>query len=96
MATEVVENIAQQRYELLVDGELAGVETYRIRDDTITFLHTKVFDGFVGRGLASQLITYVLDDARVRGFRVVPRCPLVAAFIERHPEYEDLVTQPAR
>ena len=46
-----------------------------------------VFDAFSGRGLASQLIKHVLDDARVRGLRVVPRCPLVAAYIERMSAY---------
>ena len=95
MATEVIDNVAQRRYELLVDGELAGVETYVIHGETITFVHTEVFDAYAGRGLASQLIRHVLDDARVRGLRVVPRCPLVAAYIQRHPEYQDLVGQPA-
>jgi predicted GNAT family acetyltransferase len=95
VATEVTDNIAQRRYELHVDGELAGIETYRIYNDTITFIHTEVFDTFSGRGLASHLIKYVLDDARVRGLRVVPRCPLVAAYIERHPEYQDLVDSAA-
>lgn len=95
MATEVTDNIAQRRYELHVDGELAGIETYRIYNDTITFIHTEVFDAFSGRGLASHLIKHVLDDARVRGLRVVPRCPLVAAYIERHPEYQDLVDSAA-
>jgi uncharacterized protein len=95
MATEVTDNIAQGRYELHVDGELAGIETYRIYHDTITFLHTEVADAFTGRGLASHLIRYVLDDARTRGLQVVPRCPLVAAYIEHHPEYGDLVVPAA-
>jgi len=79
------------RYELLVAGKLAGVSTYKLDGETMTFVHTEVRPAFEGRGLGGRLAKHVLDDARRRGLRVVPRCPFIAAYIERHPEYADLV-----
>jgi predicted GNAT family acetyltransferase len=49
-----------------------------------------------GTGVGSQLVRGALDDLRVRGLRLVPLCPFVAAYVRRHPEYADLVaTDPA-
>ena len=46
---------------------------------------------FEGQGLGARLARFALDDARERGLRVVPLCPFIAAFVKRHPEYQDLV-----
>jgi uncharacterized protein len=54
-------------------------------------MHTEVEPRLEGQGLGAVLVRGALDDARARGELVVPRCPFVAAFIHRHPEYEDLV-----
>ena len=48
--------------------------------------------GFEGHGVGSRLVQGALDDLRARGLAVVPLCPFVAGFIDRHPEYADLVT----
>jgi uncharacterized protein len=79
------------RYELALDGERVGLLTYRLADGTITHRHTEVDPSVGGRGLGSALVRFALDDARARGLSVIPRCPFVAAFIVRHPEYEELV-----
>ena len=57
----------------------------------ITLRHTEIDPSVGGRGLGSALVRFALDDARARGLTVIPRCPFVAAFIVRHPEYEELV-----
>jgi hypothetical protein len=57
----------------------------------MTIPHTEVQSRFEGQGLGARLARFVLDDARERGLRVVPRCPFIAAYIKRHPEYADLV-----
>jgi predicted GNAT family acetyltransferase len=78
------------RFEIDVDGELA-VSNYRIRGRTIYFTHTEVPPAAEGRGIGNLLARSALDYARANGFRVVPRCKFIAAFIKRHPEYQDLV-----
>ena len=55
------------------------------------FVHTEIDPEFRGRDLAATLIRAALDDARANGYRVIPRCPYVAEFIQEHPEYADLV-----
>ena len=81
----------QQRYEAHLDGRLAGVAQYRRRDGSTVFTHTEVDDDFEGRGVGSSLIRAALDDVRARGETMAPLCPFVAAFVERHSEYADLV-----
>lgn len=89
---EVHDRPDERRFVITVDGELAGIATYRLRDDVITFIHTEVSPPFGGRGLAARLAAYLLDDARRRGLRVVPSCPYIARYIQEHPAYRDLVT----
>lgn len=93
MATTVVPNDAAGRYEIWVDGELAGFTQFRVDGAVATFPHTEISPDYEGRGLATTLIRAALDDMRSRGFTVVPRCPFVRAFIEKHPEYQDLVAR---
>jgi predicted GNAT family acetyltransferase len=81
----------RDRYELHFDGERLGLLSYRLADRVITHRHTEIDPSVGGRGLGSALARFALDDARRRGLTVIPRCPFVAAFIVRHPEYEDLV-----
>lgn len=86
----------RERYEIRVDGELAGFATYKVRPDQIAFRHTEIDDCFEGRGLGSRLIAFALDDARERGLAVLPFCPFVKAYIQRHREYADLVPEDRR
>lgn len=79
------------RYALEVDGTLAGMAVYHLRGGRHFFVHTEVDDEFSGRGLGTRLVKTALDDVRDAGGSVVPLCPLFAAYIKRHPEYEDLV-----
>ncbi len=79
------------RYEISVDGRLAGVSQYTLKAGVITLTHTEVGRAFDGRGLGSRLIADALDDARRLGRRVNPVCPFTARFIGSHPEYQDLV-----
>jgi predicted GNAT family acetyltransferase len=91
ITTESVRNNPDKgRFELDVDGELA-VSNYRIRGDTIYFTHTEVPEAAAGRGIGNILARVALDYARANRLHVVPRCKFVAAFIRRHPEYQDLV-----
>ena len=92
MNAEVRNNPAEYRYEVFADGELAGYTQYVLDRGRIAFLHTEVQDSYEGPGLGSQLSREALDDARARGLMVMPFCPFIAGYIERHiEEYGDLV-----
>ena len=88
--TEVKNNAARSRYELEVDGEVA-VAQYQREPGRLVFTHTVVPEKIEGRGVASTLIRGALDAVRAERLQVVPQCSFVAAFLEKHPEYEDLV-----
>jgi predicted GNAT family acetyltransferase len=88
---QVRDNSDESRYEIHVDGELAGFTEYATHGDEIDYLHTEIDKKFGGRGLASRLIREVLDDARRRELQVMPYCPFVRKFVVDHPEYHDLV-----
>jgi predicted GNAT family acetyltransferase len=91
MSIEVTNNDNDQRYEIHVDGALAGFAQYRLHPDALVFTHTEVFDEFEGQGVGSTLARGALDDARARGAKIKPLCPFIASYIERHPAYQDLV-----
>jgi predicted GNAT family acetyltransferase len=89
----IVDRPAAQRYEALVDDSVAGFAEYRALPDRIVFIHTKVAAEFEGRGVGSRLAAGALDDARARGLGVTAKCPFIAAYIRRHPEYADLLRE---
>jgi predicted GNAT family acetyltransferase len=92
MNAEVHNNPTEYRYELWADGELAGYTQYVLDRGRIAFLHTEVYESYEGLGLGGRLARAALDDARTKGLVVMPFCPFVAGFIERHiEEYGDLV-----
>ena len=88
---EVQDNPARHQFELLVDGELAGLAVYRVRDDVVTITHSEVDRRFRGQGLANELARRTLDQLRERGVKVVPACPFFAHYVGEHPEYDDLI-----
>jgi hypothetical protein len=81
----------RQRFEVTVDGELAGFLVYRTREGLLALIHTEVEDRFEGRGLGGRLARFALDQARERGVAVLPFCPFVNDWLKRHREYVDLV-----
>jgi uncharacterized protein len=88
--SDIVNNIAKHRYELAVDGHIAAAY-YESAGPVITFDHTEVPPELGGKGLGSKLIKGALDQVRSEGSRVIAKCPFVKAYIEKHPEYADLL-----
>jgi predicted GNAT family acetyltransferase len=82
----VRDNPDELRYELLVDGTLAGEILYRLRSDAVVLVHTEIAPQFEGQGLGSKLVAGALADIRARGLRPVAVCPFVRAYLQRHPE----------
>jgi uncharacterized protein len=78
-------------YEAYLDGERVGELAYRRRGNVVTAIHTVVEPSAEGNGVGSTLARALLDDARAAGQQVAPMCPFVKGWIERHPDYADLV-----
>ena len=89
-ALVVVDNPEESQFEAHVDGHVAFV-SYLRRGDTIFFTHTEVPKELEGRGVGSALARAVLERARSERWTVVARCPFIAKYVERHPEYQSLL-----
>ncbi|MFV0294805.1 MAG: GNAT family N-acetyltransferase [Hyphomicrobiaceae bacterium] len=88
--SDVVDNPAEGRFEMKVEGATAFV-TYRREDGVITLNHAEVPRALEGRGIGGRLVRGTLDLVRSEGLKVVPRCSFVAAFIDRNPSYQDML-----
>ena len=89
----VVDAADQHRYEIRLGDELAGFAVYHRRGGKAYFVHTEIDPAFEGKGLGSTLAKGLLDAERAAGEPVVPLCPFIRTYIDRHPEYADLVDQ---
>ncbi len=79
------------RYEIREGEQRLGLAAYQRRGEQVVFLHTEVDQDSEHSGLGSTLVRAALDDVRAHGRTVVPRCSFVRGWIERHPDYADLV-----
>jgi predicted GNAT family acetyltransferase len=84
------------RYVLEVDGKDLGFAEYRPDDDRRVFVHTEVDDSLEGKGMGSKLVREALDGSRKDGKRIVPLCSFVAGYIERHPDWNDIIDTTGR
>jgi len=91
----VENNEEENRFEVKAGGDVAYVE-YDRDGDQIYFTHTEVPQAFEGKGIGKALATTALDFARSEKLEVIPRCPFVASYIRKHPEYLDLVPESSR
>ncbi|ROO86368.1 hypothetical protein EDD29_3932 [Actinocorallia herbida] len=91
MAEPVITDAPErERFEVHLDGVLAGFAEYMRGPSLVVYPHTVVHREHEGRGLGSALARAVLDDARARGLKVLPTCPFIAAYMAAHPGYSDL------
>jgi predicted GNAT family acetyltransferase len=93
METSVRNAPEQSRYEIRDGDRLLGVAAYERRGDQVRFTHTEVDPQAGESGLGSKLVRAALDDVRAQGGTVVPLCSFVRGWIEKHPDYADLVAQ---
>jgi hypothetical protein len=90
MTGEVRDNPEARRYELEVDGQVA-VMTYNLNPPQLMITETLVPEALEGRGLASRLAAAVVADVRARGLVLLPVCPYLAGWLQKHPEHADVV-----
>jgi uncharacterized protein len=94
MSTEatVSNNPERSRFEIAVeDGRVAGFAAYVPGDGTREFNHTVVKDEFEGQGIGGRLARGALDQTRAEGLKVIATCPFIKGWIEKHPDYQDLL-----
>jgi uncharacterized protein len=87
---QVLHNRAASRFEATVEGQLC-VAQYRIFGRVLMATHTGVPAPLRSRGIAAELVRALLDHARAQGLKVRPDCSYVEAYMQRHPETQDLL-----
>jgi uncharacterized protein len=88
---EIVHAAARHRFEIHLGRTVIGTSYYRAEPGRRVFTHTEVDPDYQGHGLATQLIEHALTDTREAGLRLVAQCPTVAAYVAKHPEFDDIV-----
>ncbi|GAB7066204.1 N-acetyltransferase [Mycobacterium hodleri] len=83
-------------FTVAVEGRPVGLTRFVERDDDRVFVHTEVEPAFGGRGLATVLIAHALAATRADGRRIVALCPMVAAYLKKHHDFDDVVDRPTR
>ncbi len=92
--SDVVQNQELDRFELVIDGELAGYSAYELTDHEIIFTHTEILSDQREHGLGGRLVREALDQVRTHtDYRVVAQCPFVSRWVSEHPDYQDLLTR---
>ncbi len=91
MSVTIADAPERSRFEISVDGALAGFTVYRLGPGRATFVHTEIDGAYAGQGLGGKLARAALDDVRARGLAVRADCPFIAGWIAKHPDYADLV-----
>lgn len=86
----LIDNAENKRYEFHIDGHLPRIEYIKAQDN-IYLTHTEVPTELEGKGIATKLVTSVLEDIKLKELTLVPMCPFVAMYIKRHPEWKSLV-----
>ena len=88
----VTRNEDEHRWEARIGGELAGFAAYQLTDELVVFTHTEVDPAFEGKGVGGALARAALDEVAEEGtHKVMPLCPFIKAWIQRHPAYVPLV-----
>jgi uncharacterized protein len=92
--SDVIQNQELARFELILDGELAGYSAYELSERAMTFTHTEILRQEREHGLGGRLVRDALDQVREHtDYRVVAQCPFVATWISEHPDYQDLLSR---
>lgn len=96
MSTQVRNNTSLERFEIDVDGTVAGYAEYQDTASDRAFVHTEIHARFDGQGYGRMLVETALDDTRRDGLGALPMCPTVHHFIETRPQYLPMVPHWAR
>lgn len=88
---ELIDNSPENRYEFRIGEEIAKIEYIKTKNNEIYLTHTEVPVSLEGRGIGSQLIEKTLQNIELQELRLVPLCPFVAGYIQKHPDWRRIV-----
>jgi predicted GNAT family acetyltransferase len=88
---EVDDDPEHLKFEASLNEDAVADLHYTFVGERMVLLHTVVRYAYRGHGIATELISKALDDIRTTGRKITVECPIVRAFIDQYPEYEDLV-----
>ena len=94
MDVSVRDNQAEHRFELVADGETAGLAAYRVRDGRTVITHSEVDPRHRGQGFGQELARLTLDALRDQGARVVVVCPFFVKYTAEHHDWDDIIDEP--
>lgn len=92
MDIHVTHDRIAKRFTSIIEGHTSAID-YALDGDVMTILHTNVPEALAGRGIAGALTREALATARNEQWSVVAACSYASAFIEKHPEYQDLLAK---
>jgi predicted GNAT family acetyltransferase len=87
---DVIDNPSANRFEIH-DGDAIAFLSYRMKGDAIEYLHSETPPALQGKGYASAIAKFALEHDKAIGRKVIPTCPFVKTYIQRHPDYASLV-----
>jgi uncharacterized protein len=88
---QMLNDVNHARYTAWIDGEEAATMPYRLVGGRMVLLTTTVREDLRGKGVAIEFIAHVLDDIRRSGLKVTIYCPIVRVFLDRFPQYVDVL-----
>jgi predicted GNAT family acetyltransferase len=88
---QITDDPVNRSYEITVDGAYAGLLVYELTGTRYALTHTYIEPSYRGQGLATRLVRHVMDDLRAKSTTATNYCPVIDAFLHKHPEYGDLV-----
>lgn len=91
---ELVRNDGQERYELRLNGELAGVADYVMEGGAVALTHTELLPDYRHQGFSSRLARFAVEDIAAQGRQVKPYCSYMARYLQKHPQYSHIVSWP--
>ena len=90
---KLIDNVALHQYEFRIGDLIPRIEYSKTKNGEIYLTHTEVPSALEGKGVGSSLVRLALEDIERQQLRLVPLCPFVAGYVQKHPEWKRLVME---
>ena len=90
---KLLDNVALHQYEFRIGDLIPRIEYIKTKNGEIYLTHTEVPSALEGKGVGSSLVRLALEDIERQQLRLVPLCPFVAGYVQKHPEWKRLVME---